>query len=186
MESNKEALEEYKFKWIPDMKRSDYMIDLQYQDGMSYPDILRLAMKREEQALKMYNELQIKTDNAGHIKVLKVLCQEEAKHKLFLETLYDDSTPFAKEEDVPEIRFNEKTGFIEGVCPKCDKAKADTGADKSSETHWVDEITGNSNRGIGLTLVKDIVENYFGGSIEVKSEAGTGTEFVVIIPKISF
>jgi rubrerythrin len=66
------------------------MIDLQYQDGMSYPDILRLAMKREEQALKMYNELQKKTDNAGHIKVLKVLCQEEAKHKLFLETLYDD------------------------------------------------------------------------------------------------
>ncbi len=90
LESDKEALEEYKFKWIPDMKRSDYMIDLQYQDGMSYPDILRLAMKREEQALKMYNELQKKTDNAEHIKALKVLCQEEAKHKLFLETLYDD------------------------------------------------------------------------------------------------
>lgn len=48
-----------------------------------------------------------------------------------------------------------------------------------------DEITGNSNRGIGLTLVKDIVENYFGGSIEVKSEDGTGTEFIVMIPKIS-
>ncbi len=48
-----------------------------------------------------------------------------------------------------------------------------------------DEITGNSNRGIGLTLVKDIVENYFGGNIEVKSESGTGTEFIVMIPKIS-
>jgi rubrerythrin len=90
LESNKEVLEEYKFKWIPDMKRSDYMVDLKYQDGMSYPDILRLAMKREEQALKMYNELQKKTDNPEHIKFLKVLCQEEAKHKLFLETLYDD------------------------------------------------------------------------------------------------
>jgi rubrerythrin len=90
MESNKEALEKYKFKWIPDMKRSDYMVDLKYQDGMSYTDILRLAMKREEQALQMYNELQKKTDNPEHIKLLKVLCQEEAKHKLFLETLYDD------------------------------------------------------------------------------------------------
>lgn len=90
LEGNKEALEEYKFKWIPDMKRSDYMIDLTYQDGMSYTDILRLAMKREEQALKMYNELQKKTDNPEQIKLLKVLCQEEAKHKLFLETLYDD------------------------------------------------------------------------------------------------
>jgi rubrerythrin len=90
LESNKEVLKEYKFKWIPDMKRSDYMVDLKYQDGMSYTDILRLAMKREEQALQMYNELQKKTVNPEHIKLFKVLCQEEAKHKLFLETLYDD------------------------------------------------------------------------------------------------
>ena len=66
------------------------MVDLKYQDGMNYTDILRLAMKREEQALEMYNELQKKTDNPEQIKLFKVLCQEEAKHKLFLETLYDD------------------------------------------------------------------------------------------------
>ena len=87
---NKALVEEYKFKWIPDMKRSDYMVELKYEDGMNYVDILRLAMKREEQALKMYNELQKKTDNPENIKLLKVLCQEEAKHKLFLEGLYDD------------------------------------------------------------------------------------------------
>jgi rubrerythrin len=87
---NKALVEEYKFKWIPDMKRSDYMVELKYEDGMNYVDILRLAMKREEQALKMYNELQKKTDNPENIKLLKVLCQEEAKHKLFLESLYDD------------------------------------------------------------------------------------------------
>ena len=87
---NKEVIKEYEFKWIPDMKRSDYMVDLQYEQGMHYTDILRLGMKREEQALKMYNELQKKTDNEEHIKVFKILCQEEAKHKNFLETLYDD------------------------------------------------------------------------------------------------
>lgn len=87
---NKALVEEYKFKWIPDMKRSDYMVELKYEDGMNYVDILRLAMKREEQALKMYNELQKKTDNAENIQLLKMLCQEEAKHKLFLEGLYDD------------------------------------------------------------------------------------------------
>ena len=87
---NKALVEEYKFKWIPDMKRSDYMVELKYEDGMNYVDILRLAMKREEQALKMYNELQKKTDNPENINLLKVLCQEEAKHKLFLEGLYDD------------------------------------------------------------------------------------------------
>jgi rubrerythrin len=88
--NNKALVEEYKFKWIPDMKRSDYMVELKYEDGMNYVDILRLAMKREEQALKMYNELQKKTDNPENIQLLKLLCQEEAKHKLFLEGLYDD------------------------------------------------------------------------------------------------
>jgi rubrerythrin len=87
---NKELLKDYEFKWVPDMKRSDYMVDMTYEPGMHYTDILRLAMKREENALRMYNELQQKTDNEEYIKVFKVLCQEEAKHKMFLETLYDD------------------------------------------------------------------------------------------------
>lgn len=87
---NEAALSEYKFKWIPDMKRSDFMVDLTYEKGMHFADILRLAMKREEQALKMYNELLDKTEIESHKIVFKVLCQEEAKHKLFLETLYDD------------------------------------------------------------------------------------------------
>ena len=33
---NKALVGEYKFKWIPDMKRSDYMIELKYEDGMNY------------------------------------------------------------------------------------------------------------------------------------------------------
>ncbi len=82
--------EDYKFKWIPDMKRSDYIVEIKYEPGMHYTDILRLAMKREEKALKLYNELLSKSDNPEHQKVFKVLCQEEAKHKQFLETLYDD------------------------------------------------------------------------------------------------
>ena len=48
-----------------------------------------------------------------------------------------------------------------------------------------DDETGNSNRGIGLSLVKDIVENVFNGSIEVESKVGIGTQFCVIIPKES-
>jgi len=89
-ESNKEKLAEYKLEWIPDMKRSDYMVDIVYEPGMHYSEILRLAMKREEMALKLYNELQGQTDNPDFVKLFQVLCQEEAKHKKFLETLYDD------------------------------------------------------------------------------------------------
>lgn len=46
--------------------------------------------------------------------------------------------------------------------------------------------TGNVQRGLGLTLVKDYVENIFCGSIQVKSEKGKYTEFIITIPKSSF
>jgi rubrerythrin len=52
--------------------------------------MLRLAMKKEEKALKLYNELAKKTEKEDLITLFKVLSQEEAKHKLALETLYDD------------------------------------------------------------------------------------------------
>jgi rubrerythrin len=72
------------------MKRSDYIVGVKYEKGMSYPEILRLAMKREEGSLALYNLLKRKTEDEDLVKVFKMLSQEEAKHKLALETLYDD------------------------------------------------------------------------------------------------
>ena len=83
-------LPDYDLKWIPDLKRSDYTVDIAYEKGMPYHDTLRLAMKREEQSLKLYNDLAQKVEKHELTKVFKMLCQEEAKHKLALETLYDD------------------------------------------------------------------------------------------------
>jgi len=83
-------ISDYEFKWIPDLKRSDYLVDIEYQKGMHYEDMLRLAMKREEKSLKLYNELTQKSDKEDLTDLLKMLSQEEAKHKLVLETLYDD------------------------------------------------------------------------------------------------
>ncbi len=88
--SGKKQPAEYDFKWIPDLKRSDFTIDLEYEKGMPWTDILRLAMKREEKALRLYNELQAKAEKEDFTAVFKMLAQEEAKHKLSLETLYDD------------------------------------------------------------------------------------------------
>lgn len=88
---DKEKLAGYKFEWIPDIKRSNYIVGIEYETGMHYLDILRLAMKREEKALQLYNDLQGKTDDADFVKLFKVLAQEEAKHKRALETLYDDA-----------------------------------------------------------------------------------------------
>jgi rubrerythrin len=83
-------LEGYKFKWIKDIKRSDYVVDIKYRPGMPYNELLMLAMKREEKALKLYNEMLAKAESAEQKKVFKMLCQEEARHKLSLETIYDD------------------------------------------------------------------------------------------------
>ncbi len=87
---DKSKIDAYKFEWIPDMKRSDYMVDITYEKGMPFDDILHLAMKREEKAVKLYNELQEKADDEALINLFKILSQEEAKHKRILETMFDD------------------------------------------------------------------------------------------------
>jgi rubrerythrin len=85
-----EKLDGYQFKWIADLKRSDYVEAMEYKPGMAYNELLMLAMKREEAALKLYNMLLDRADDDGAKKLFKMLCQEEAKHKLALETMYDD------------------------------------------------------------------------------------------------
>jgi rubrerythrin len=85
-----ENIEGFRFEWISDIKRSDYVDAMEYKPGMAYNELLMLAMKREEAALKLYNQLLSKADNDDAKKLFKMLCQEEAKHKLALETLYDD------------------------------------------------------------------------------------------------
>jgi rubrerythrin len=52
--------------------------------------MLHLAIKREEKALALYNDLLGTAEKTEFKKVFKMLCQEEAKHKLKLETLFDD------------------------------------------------------------------------------------------------
>ena len=42
---------------IPDLRISDYLIDVECQPDSSYADILRLVMKNEEHSVKLYNDL---------------------------------------------------------------------------------------------------------------------------------
>ena len=87
---DKGAIESYKLTWIKDLKVSNFLVDLEHTPGMGYRDLLLLAMKREEKALALYNELQTHTDQENLIKLFRILSQEEAKHKLALEKMYDD------------------------------------------------------------------------------------------------
>jgi rubrerythrin len=83
------TLDRYPLVWITDIKRSNFVADVAYTPGMPYRDILMLAAKREEKALALYNLLLAETKDEEARKVFKMLCQEEAKHKLALEGTLD-------------------------------------------------------------------------------------------------
>ncbi|WP_321493015.1 ferritin family protein [uncultured Desulfobacter sp.] len=87
---NKAMIDSYELKKIPDLKISDYMVETAYEKGMPMPEILKLAMKREEKSVKLYSLLANQTDNADAKKLFQILVQEESKHKLGLESMYDD------------------------------------------------------------------------------------------------
>ena len=87
---NKEMIDSYELKNIPDLKISNYQVETTYETGMPMPEILKLAMKREEKSVKLYQTMSDQTDNAEAKKVFQILAQEESKHKLGLETMFDD------------------------------------------------------------------------------------------------
>jgi rubrerythrin len=86
----KENLSHYETKTVPDLKRSDYVLDFNYSPGLPYSDVLILAAKREEKALALYSALAEKAEVEEHRKLFEFLAREEAKHKLALETILDD------------------------------------------------------------------------------------------------
>ena len=85
-----EKIAQAKIEKVPDLKISDYMVDAEFSPNMSYADILRKAMKMEERSLKLYNDMKEKNKDEDLMKVFTFLANEEAKHKLRLEKIYDD------------------------------------------------------------------------------------------------
>lgn len=87
---SKSNVEHYKLRDVPNLKRSDYTVDMAYEPGMMFEDILKLAAKREEMAFQFYTDLGNGSENPEHKKLFQTLAQEEAKHKLKFETILDD------------------------------------------------------------------------------------------------
>jgi|Deesub1362A_J573_1020465.scaffolds.fasta_scaffold00141_4 rubrerythrin len=77
-------------KEVLDLKMSDYLVDVEVKPDMSYQDALILAMKREKSAFKFYEDFANKTSDENIKDLFIALAQEEARHKLKLEMLYDD------------------------------------------------------------------------------------------------
>jgi rubrerythrin len=87
----KKEVSEYRLKKIPDLKIGDFVEEEEFSPDMDYASALRFAMKREEHSLKLYNHMAQGTDDPELKKLFSVLAQEESKHKLRLETEYDEN-----------------------------------------------------------------------------------------------
>jgi len=76
---------------IEDFKISDYIVEQPVTPDITYPDLLVIAMKREEKAHQMYAELEQRAGDDATRKVFTLLKTEELKHKRKLETEYEEN-----------------------------------------------------------------------------------------------
>lgn len=75
---------------VMDLKIADFLVRPESTENMSYEDALKLAMKREKAAYKLYLKLAESAANGEMQKIFHGLAQEEAKHKLRFELEYDE------------------------------------------------------------------------------------------------
>lgn len=83
-------IDEMEISYVENLMISDYVVDKKPSAEMTYQDIIIIAMKREEAAHRLYSNL-AKTIREPKIKKLfERLAEEELKHKLHFEKIYDD------------------------------------------------------------------------------------------------
>jgi rubrerythrin len=81
---------------VPDLKLADHYVKPEPSEAMSYQDALLVAIDREVAAIKMYEHLNAVCVEESLCVTFNALADEERKHKLKLETIYDDN--FMKED----------------------------------------------------------------------------------------
>jgi rubrerythrin len=75
---------------VLDMKITDYLVDVEATENINYQDALIIAMKRERAAYRLYSDMASKVPESHLKEVLSGLAKEEAKHKLYFESQYDE------------------------------------------------------------------------------------------------
>lgn len=76
---------------VADLKISDYLADVVPSPEMSFQEALIVAMKQERAAFRLYSDLAEITDDEELARTFRLLAQEEARHKLRFELVYDDA-----------------------------------------------------------------------------------------------
>jgi len=77
-------------KEVLDLKVSDYLVEVDASGNISYQDALIVAMKKERAAFELYRDMAEKIPDTNLKQVFVGLAKEEAKHKLFFETEYEE------------------------------------------------------------------------------------------------
>jgi rubrerythrin len=75
---------------VIDLKISDYLVEVEADKDISYQDALIVAMKRERAAFQLYSDMAEKVEDHELKTIFVGLAKEEAKHKLFFESEYDE------------------------------------------------------------------------------------------------
>jgi rubrerythrin len=75
---------------VLDLKIGDYLVEQKPSANMDYQSALILAMKQEKAAFRLYSDLAASADDEGTRELFLGLAQEEAKHKLRFEIVYDE------------------------------------------------------------------------------------------------
>lgn len=81
---------------VIDLKLTDYFRETAPSPGMTYQDALLVAVQKERAAQEMYLQLASAYGSSDLGRLFEALAEEESKHKLKLESFYDDS--FMKED----------------------------------------------------------------------------------------
>jgi len=76
-------------KKVTDLKIVDYLVDIVPTPEMDFQEALIVAMRREKASFKFYTDLAAVAEDEALRDTFLALAQEEAKHKLRLETEYE-------------------------------------------------------------------------------------------------
>lgn len=75
---------------VPDLMISDYLTGADTLEGAGLQDAIIFAMKREQQSIEFYSKMMGALRDQPAKLLCRKLANEELKHKLRLETFYDD------------------------------------------------------------------------------------------------
>jgi rubrerythrin len=75
---------------VPDLRISDFLVQMEIKEDTPVEDVFIYAMKAEQKAYELYSKLAALDEDPEAVRLFESLAAEEKKHKLDLETEYDN------------------------------------------------------------------------------------------------